>query len=299
MNQFLKLGGRQLQLSTPVVMGIINVTPDSFSDGSLLGKGFSGKKSSGTVFQVDVDKVLRQAIQMQKDGALIVDIGGESTRPGAEPVGVQEELDRVIPAVERIVSSLNLFVSVDTSTPQVIHAAGRAGAVMVNDVRALRREGALEAAVSNNMSVCLMHMRGEPRTMQQHIQYTDVVEEVFSFLQLRVNEVVAAGMDRGCIVVDPGFGFAKTLEHNFELLASLDRMLALKLPVMIGVSRKSMIGQSTGKSVDQRLAGSIAATALALDRGTSIVRTHDVAATVDAIGVHCLLKKAAVRTKEL
>ncbi|MEX2132299.1 MAG: dihydropteroate synthase [Pseudohongiellaceae bacterium] len=275
-------------------MGILNVTPDSFSDGSLLALNPSTKN-----FQVDVDKALRQVIRMQQEGALIVDIGGESTRPGAEPVSLQEELDRVIPVVERITANLDILVSVDTSTPQVIRAAGNAGAALVNDVRALRREGALEAVLENNLSACLMHMRGEPGTMQQHIQYTDVVEEVFSFLQQRVKELISAGMDRMRIVVDPGFGFAKSLEHNFELLDRLDRLLALELPILIGVSRKSMIGQSTGRPVNQRLAGSIAVTALALERGAGIVRTHDVAATMDAIRVHCQLKKAAAGKERL
>lgn len=280
----INMRGRQLRLSAPVVMGILNVTPDSFSDGGNLAS------ASSPVFRIDLDKCLRRAEQMRTEGAVFIDIGGESTRPGARPVSVQEELDRVVPVIERIAANVELLISVDTSTPLVMTAAAEAGAVMVNDVRALQREGAIAAAGASGMAVCLMHMRGEPDTMQQNIEYTDVVEEVTEYLGARAAAARAGGIDRGRLILDPGFGFGKTVAHNYQLLAGLPRLAELGYPLLVGISRKSMIGTVTGRPVDQRLAGSIAATALALDRGAMIVRTHDVAATLDAIGVHCRLR---------
>ena len=281
----MKLGGRQIDLSTPVVMGILNVTPDSFSDGSLL-----ADQSAGSGFRVSVDKALHLARTMVVEGAAIIDVGGESTRPGAHPVGLQEELDRVIPVIERITAELDVAVSVDTSSPQVMRAAARAGASMINDIRALQREGALETVAESGLAACLMHMQGEPGTMQQLCDYDDVVADVLAFLAQRVAAAIGAGIPRDRLLVDPGFGFGKTLTQNYELLSSLERFGDLGLPVLVGISRKSMIGKVVDRPVDQRLAGSIAAATMALERGAVILRSHDVAATVDAIRVHCALK---------
>ena len=273
----------RLDLSRPACMGIINLTPDSFYDGASLGAENAGG------FSVDLDKALRRAEIMLAEGARLLDVGGESTRPGAGRVSPQEEMDRVLPVVEALVERLDVIVSVDTSTPQVMLAAAAAGAGMINDVRALRRSGAVEAAAGTQMAVCLMHMRGEPGTMQEQPEYADVVAEVADFLRERAATAVAAGVDPESIVVDPGFGFGKTSAHNFTLLRELRRFAEIGYPLMAGVSRKSMIGAATGRLPEQRLTGSIAATALALHGGALIVRSHDVAATMDAIGVHSSL----------
>jgi dihydropteroate synthase len=267
-------------------MGILNVTPDSFSDGARFAA--AGPRAD---FRIDTQRVLAAARTMVEEGAAIIDVGGESTRPGAEPVSLQEELERVIPVVEAISSELDVAISVDTSSPAVMRAAAAAGAVMVNDIRALQRDGALAAVLSTGMGVCLMHMQGEPQTMQQQCHYGDVVQDVLAFLRQRVDLVTRAGVSRDRLLVDPGFGFGKTLEHNYRLLAGLARLDELGLPVLVGISRKSMIGQVVERPVNDRLAGSIAAATLALERGASILRSHDVAATRDAIRVHCALQK--------
>jgi len=282
----LRCGTRTLDLSYPNVMGILNVTPDSFSDG--------GRFNS-------LDTGLQQAEQMLKDGAHIIDVGGESTRPGAEPVSVQEELDRVIPIVEKIASNLDVAISVDTSTPQVIEAAAKAGAHMLNDVRALQREGALEAAAETDLPVCLMHMQGQPESMQNNPNYQQVADDVYVFLAQRIQKCSQAGIDVGRLLVDPGFGFGKTLEHNLKLLAKLDNLKTLGVPVLVGMSRKSMIGAilqdvdsqgvSLDRPVDQRIDGSVAAAVIAASKGAHIVRVHDVKQTADAMKVVAAVKQ--------
>lgn len=281
----LRCGTRTLDLSYPNVMGILNVTPDSFSDG--------GRFNS-------LDTGLQQAEQMLKDGAHIIDVGGESTRPGAKPVTVQEELDRVIPIVEKISSSLDVAISVDTSTPQVIEAAANAGAHMLNDVRALQREGAIEAVAATDLPVCLMHMQGQPDSMQKNPNYQQVADDVYLFLEQRIQKCSQAGIDVSRLLVDPGFGFGKTLEHNLKLLAKLENLKTLGVPVLVGMSRKSMIGailndvQSDGvpvdRPVDERVDGSVAAAVIAASKGAHILRVHDVKQTADAMRVVAAVK---------
>jgi dihydropteroate synthase len=280
MPTILTAGDRQIDLSTPVCMGILNVTPDSFSDGALLAQ------SSSTEFRVDVDKALSRAHAMVASGAQIIDVGGESTRPGARAVSIAEESDRVLPVITALRANLDVCISIDTSSPDVMKAAIAAGAGMVNDVRALTTSGATDVVAASDVAVCLMHMQGQPRTMQQTYAYRDVVEDVLEFLQQRLAACRDAGIARQRLVVDPGFGFGKSLAHNYTLLKSLRRFSVLEQPVLVGLSRKSMIGGVIDRPVDERLAGSIAATTLALLGGASIVRTHDVAATMDAIRVH-------------
>lgn len=251
-------------------MGILNITPDSFSDG--------GRFTAPAV-------ALVHARQMAADGAAIIDIGGESTRPGAESVTEQEEIDRVVPVIEALHSAVDVPISVDTSKPGVMRAAVAAGAVMINDVRALQAEGALDAAAQLQQAVCLMHMQGQPATMQEAPQYDDVVAEVTQFLSLRVAECLQAGLGKDLIVVDPGFGFGKTPADNIELLANLRQLLDIGSPLMIGVSRKSTLGAITGREVSGLLPASIAAAVIAVERGAHIVRAHDVAETVDALRV--------------
>lgn len=277
---------RRLDLSSPLCMGILNVTPDSFSDGGGLGRAAAG------AFRADRDRALRRAESMVAAGAAIVDVGGESTRPGAAPVGEQEELDRTIPVVQAIRGRLDACVSVDTGSPAVMREAIAAGAGMINDVRALRAPGAAAAVRDHPVAVCLAHMRGEPRTMQEDCRYGDVVEEVRRFLAERVAACEAAGIGRDRLVVDPGFGFGKTAAQNYRLLARLDALRALGLPVLAGLSRKSMIGEAVGRPPRERAAGSTAAATLALRGGAAIIRSHDVADTVDAIGVYCAFRGA-------
>ena len=277
----IKVGDRIIDLSVPRVMGILNVTPDSFSDG---GQFHSGSESG--VFRIALDKTLNHAQAMLDGGASIIDIGGESTRPGAQEISEQEEADRVLPVVEAIASRLDVAVSVDTSTPSVMSAAIALGAGLINDVRALGRAGALEILAHEQAAICLMHMRGQPETMQKEAVYADVVEEVLDFLRARINACLNAGIDRERLIVDPGFGFGKTAAHNYQLLRELNRFQALGLPILIGISRKSMLGAATGRAVDQRLAAGIAAAMVALSQGATIIRTHDVAQTVDAINIH-------------
>lgn len=267
---------KPLDLSSPVVMGILNVTPDSFSDGGRF---------------LNPQLAIEQALAMQDAGAAIIDVGGESTRPGAAPVTVQQELQRVIPVIETLAGQLRVPLSIDTSKPEVMRAAVTAGAGMINDVNALQAQGAMQAARDCAVPVCLMHMQGEPRTMQAAPHYDDVVTDVRAFLERRITACQESGIDPGQIVVDPGFGFGKTLEHNLELLRSLPALADLGKPVLVGMSRKSMIGALTGREEDQRLPGSLAAAVMAVERGASIIRVHDVAETVDAVKfAHSVIK---------
>lgn len=268
MSAILQCGKHQLDLSRPHIMGILNITPDSFSDG--------GQYNT-------LDAALHRAGNMLEAGASLLDVGGESTRPGAQAVSPQQELDRVAPLVEALVKNFDCIVSVDSSTPQVMTESAALGAGLLNDVRALQREGALEAAAQTGLPVCLMHMRGEPQTMQDAPHYDDVAAEVAAFLQQRVDACVVAGISRERIVLDPGFGFAKTLQHNLELFSRLPELHALNLPLLVGVSRKSMIGSVLDKPVGQRLYGSLALAVMALERGGKIIRVHDVAQTMDAL----------------
>ena len=273
----LACGERRLALSAPVVMGVLNVTPDSFSDGG---------RHQG------VAAALAHARRMVEEGAGIIDVGGESTRPGAAAVPVEEELQRVVPVVEVLRQELDVIISVDTSQPAVIRAVTAAGAHLINDVRGLRLPGALEAAAASSAAVCLMHMQGEPGTMQQSPYYTDVGAEVRAWLQARLEACRALGMAEDRLLVDPGFGFGKNLDHNLRLLAELPAATPSGVPVLVGLSRKSTVGAVTGRPVDQRLAGSVAAAALAVRAGAHIVRAHDVAATVDAVKLAAAVRAA-------
>lgn len=255
-------------------MGVINVTPDSFSDGA---KFLDGDR-------IDLGRVQATAEAMIADGAAILDIGGESTRPGAEPVPLEAELARVIPVMDRL-ANLDTIVSIDTSKTEVAAAALETGAVMINDVHALSAPGMLSLAADTDAAVCVMHMRGQPRTMQQDPRYADVVAEVADFLQSRVHACREAGIAESRIVVDPGFGFGKKLAHNVQLLKQLNEIAALGYPVLAGLSRKRMLGEITGRPVDRRLAGGVAAAVLASMNGARIIRTHDVAATADALAL--------------
>lgn len=267
----LKCADRTLDLTRPHIMGVLNVTPDSFSDG-------------GHFMSPDI--ALRHAENLVAQGADIIDVGGESTRPGALPVPVSEELDRVMPILERLRDRVDAIISIDTSKPEVMTAAQHAGAHMINDVMALRRPGALDAATHGTTAVCLMHMCGEPRTMQQTPIYENVVTEVHEFLESRMRACVASGIEMDRICLDPGFGFGKTLEHNLQLLRSLGTFLDMERPLVVGLSRKSMIGKILGgTAVSQRLYGSISLAGLAVWLGASIVRCHDVAETRDAVAV--------------
>lgn len=258
-----------LDLTSPVTMGIVNVTPDSFSDGGRY---------------LTAERAIQHGEELAADGAAIIDVGGESTRPGAESVEEQEEFERVMPVI-RGLAAKGVLVSVDTSKPAVMQAAAEAGAVMINDVRALRSEGAVQIAVDSGLAVCLMHMQGQPREMQAAPRYSNVVEEVYAFLSDRIEACLAAGMDLARIVIDPGFGFGKTLEHNLTLMRRLDRFRDLGRPILVGVSRKSMIGAIVGREVNERLWGSIALGMMAIERGAHILRVHDVAPTTDAMKV--------------
>lgn len=264
-----------LDLSVPRVMGVLNITPDSFSDGGeLLRDG-----------RPDLDRVRRTAEAMVAAGAAVLDVGGESTRPGAAPVSEARELDRVVPVIEAIANCTDALVSVDTSTPAVMVEAARAGAGLLNDVRALHRPGALEAAAGLGLPVCLMHMQGEPGTMQDAPRYADVVVEVATFLHTRVEACVAVGIPRDRILLDPGFGFGKTLEHNLELLRRLDELAGLGHPLLVGLSRKSLIAKLTGRDLGERLPGSLALALLAAQGGARLLRVHDVAETVDVLRI--------------
>jgi dihydropteroate synthase len=266
----LRCGSTLLDVTLPKVMGVLNVTPDSFSDGGRYLR-----------FGHAVD----HAQAMIEAGAAIIDVGGESTRPGAETVSVEEQLRRVIPVVEHLARFGRAVIAVDTSSPEVMLAAAAAGATLINDVRGLQRPGALAAAAGSGCAVCVMHMQGEPLTMQHRPQYTDVVAEVKQYLQGRVVACEAAGISRDRIVIDPGFGFGKTVAHNLALVRQLPDFVALRLPVLMGMSRKSTIAAITGRPGENYLAGSVALAVAAVLRGAHIIRAHDVAETVDALRI--------------
>lgn len=265
----LQCAGRSLDLAQPHIMGILNLTPDSFSDGGRY---------------LRWQDALTHAQAMQQDGATIIDLGAESTRPGAHAVSSQEEMDRLLPVLEQLSARLDIVFSIDTSTAEVISASAQLGAGLINDVRALTRPNALQAAAATGLPVCLMHMQGQPNTMQEQPKYDDVVLQVLDFLQARMQACQQAGISAEKIVIDPGFGFGKTLNHNLQLLAQLQRFQQLACPVLVGVSRKSMLGAVlNGAAIDQRLYAGLAAAVLAVERGASIIRTHDVKPTYDAL----------------
>lgn len=267
----LDCNGRALTLDRVRVVGVLNVTPDSFSDGGLY---------------VDLDAAVAHGLRMAEEGADVLEVGGESTRPGAVDVPLEDELQRVLPVIEQLAAATTLPIAIDTSRPQVMRAAVAAGAGFINDIYALRREGALEAVAELGVPVCLMHMLGEPRSMQEDPQYDDVVGQVHRFLTDRLFACELAGIERRKVLVDPGFGFGKTLEHNLELLRELKRFVKLAGGVYAGLSRKSMIGEITGRTVPaERMAGSLAAAVMVANNGARLLRVHDVAATVDAIAV--------------
>ncbi|AQT07585.1 dihydropteroate synthase [Pseudomonas protegens] len=273
----LPCGNRVLDLARAHVMGILNVTPDSFSDG-------------GRFSQLDL--ALQHAEAMVAAGATLIDVGGESTRPGARAVSPLEELERVAPVVERIHRELDVIISVDTSTPAVMRETARLGAGLINDVRSLRREGALDAAAATGLPVCLMHMLGEPGDMQDNPHYQDVTREVAEFLVECMAQCASVGIGPERIVLDPGFGFAKTLQHNLSLFKHMDALHALGRPLLVGVSRKSMIGQALNRPVGERLHGSLALAALAVAKGAKIIRVHDVAETVDVVRMIAAVESA-------
>lgn len=273
----LHCGSRTLDLSTPVVMGVLNVTPDSFSDGGQF---------------LDRHNAVDRAAAMLGEGAAIIDVGGESTRPGAAAVSVDEELQRVVPIVEAICARHDVLVSVDTSKPEVIRAAVAAGAGMINDIRALTEPGALQAAAATGAAVCLMHMQGQPATMQLAPHYDDVVMEVGTFLAERINVCMDAGIARDRLAIDPGIGFGKTLAHNLTLLAQLPKLRALDAPLLIGVSRKGLIGTVLGRPTGERLYGGLALVTASILSGAHIIRAHDVAPTCDAVRMATALRQA-------
>jgi dihydropteroate synthase len=276
----LQCAGRVLNLEAAVVMGVLNVTPDSFSDGGL---------------HLAADAAVARAERMAEEGAAILDIGGESTRPGAQGIDSEQEIRRVLPVVERVAQRLPLLVSIDTSNPELMRRAAAAGAHLINDVRALRAPGALEAAAATNLGVCLMHMRGEPADMQRDPQYRQVVNEVMGYLGERIRACAAAGIDAARVCIDPGFGFGKTTAHNLELLRHLQDFSLLRRPLCVGLSRKSLVAALTGRALAERLAGSVALATVAVLNGARIVRAHDVAASVDAVRVaNAMLEKPTV-----
>ena len=273
----LPFGSRVLDLAYTHVMGILNVTPDSFSDGGHFAA---------------LDSALRHAESMVLAGATLIDVGGESTRPGARIVCAQEELERVAPIVELIHRELDVVISVDTSTPIVIAESARLGAGLINDVRSLRREGALQAAAATGLPVCLMHMQGEPGDMQDNPRYRDLIGEVKTFLDERMQACEGAGIPPERIIFDPGFGFAKTLQHNLSLFKHMEALHALGRPLLVGVSRKSMVGQTLSRPVSERLYGSLALAAMAMTKGARILRVHDVAETVDVVRMIAAVESA-------
>jgi dihydropteroate synthase len=266
----LRCAGRSIDLSTPRVMGVLNVTPDSFSDGGRF---------------VDLAAAVAHGERLAQEGAALIDVGGESTRPGAAPVSAAEQLARVVPVIERLVARTDAVISVDTSSAEVMRAAVAAGAGLINDVRALRAPGALAAAAASECAVCLVHMQGEPATMQRAPHYADVVAEVRAFLSARVAACAAAGIGAGRVLIDPGFGFGKTVEHNLTLLRRLAELTRADAALLVGLSRKGLLGTLTGRPVSERSAGSVALAVLAAQRGARIIRAHDVAATLDALKV--------------
>lgn len=273
----MNFAGRALDMSSCHVMGILNVTPDSFSDG--------GRFNT-------VEIALARAREMVADGAAFIDVGGESTRPGATPVPVEEELERVCPVVEAIAREMDVVVSVDTSSPQVMAEVVRLGAGMINDVRALQRDGAPEVVAATGVPVCVMHIQGEPDTMQDDPRYRNVRREVSSFLTERMRVIEKAGVRSDNIILDPGFGFGKSPQHNLQLLASLEQLQLLGHPILVGMSRKSMLGHITGRDVSERLPASLAAATISAMKGASIIRVHDVRETVDAVKVVTAMEEA-------
>jgi dihydropteroate synthase len=273
-----------LALTTPQIMGVLNVTPDSFSDGGQL---FADSK-------VHVDRLLHRVEGMVAAGASILDIGGESTRPGAVPVSSQEELDRVIGAIDLIVAHVDVVLSVDTSNPEVMSAAANAGGGLLNDVRAFRRDGALQTAAATGLPVSLMHMSEEPDRMQSHTEYVDVVDDVSRFLEGRIGACIEAGINREQLVIDPGFGFGKTVSQNYEMLRRLAEFASFELPILVGLSRKSMIGAVTGRPANERVVPSAVLAVIAAQNGASIVRVHDVAETADALAVWAAMNGASL-----
>ncbi len=272
----MQFGNHFTGLSQPQVMGILNVTPDSFSDG--------GKHA-------DVKQALEHALRMIDEGARFIDIGGESTRPGAPEVSLQEELDRTIPVIEAVAKNAQCVISIDTSKAEVMREAVKAGAGLINDVRALQEPGALIAASETGVPVCLMHMQGQPRTMQNHPTYQDVVEDVTQFLLERAEVCEKAGIAKEHILFDPGYGFGKSLEHNYALVKHLPKLMDLGYPVLVGMSRKSMIGNLLNRKVDERLAGSISLATIVAQMGAQIIRVHDVKETADAVNIVNMLNK--------
>lgn len=262
--------GKTLDLSTPKIMGILNVTPDSFSDGGRFNQ---------------LEQALQQAQSMLDEGADFIDVGGESTRPGAAEVSVQQELDRVVPVIEAINSRFDTLISIDTSKAVVMTEAVQAGAVLINDVRALQEDGALEAAAATDASICLMHMQGQPRTMQHRPHYDDLIDDISDFLRQRIRACDSAGISQEQILLDPGFGFGKALQHNYQLLNKLEHFHRLGCPLLVGMSRKSMLGKLLNNDVQERLAGSLACATIAALKGAQIIRVHDVGPTVDALKV--------------
>jgi dihydropteroate synthase len=273
----LRLGERTLTLERSRVMGILNITPDSFSDGGRF---------------LAADAALRQAENMVEQGADIIDVGGESTRPGAEELPVQQELDRILPVIESLAERIDVAVSVDTSKPEVMQAAVTAGAVLINDVFALQREGALQAAAGLDAAICLMHMQGTPATMQDRPHYEELPREIIDFLDDRVSACNQAGIDTERLIVDPGFGFGKNDQHNLKILANLGEFSTLRLPLLVGLSRKRTLGKLAGKDKDQLVAAGVAAAVIAVSSGANIVRTHDVGPTADALKVLDAVRQA-------
>ena len=279
----IRLGSHILDLSSPIVMGVLNVTPDSFSDG--------GNLFFDDGISIDHDAVIRQVEIMQKAGAMIIDVGGESTRPGAEGVSEREEIDRVVPIIETISGRSDIAISIDTNKPTVMRAAVEAGASMINDVYALRQEGAMEVASNLDVAICLMHMQGEPCMMQDKPNYQDIPGDIIEFMSRRLEACRSNGISLDRIVIDPGFGFGKTHQHNLQLLAKLEQFQKFEVPILIGLSRKSTLGYLSGKDVDNRLSSGISAAVIAVQRGANIVRTHDVESTVDALKiVHAVMQ---------
>ena len=274
----MKFKDKYLDLNRPHVMGILNVTPDSFSDGGRYAK---------------IEDALAHARKMLAEGASIIDVGGESTRPGAEQVSEQDELDRVIPVIERINAELDTIISIDTSKPVVMSHAISAGAAMINDVSALQMNDALSMAASLEVPVCVMHMQGEPQTMQQSPTYQNVVDEVAEFLLARCDACIGAGISSDQIMIDPGFGFGKTVQQNIEIMQKLDSFVSGKYPVLLGISRKSTIGAILDRPIEERLAGSLALTALAVNAGVKIIRAHDIKASMDTINITFAIKNRA------
>ena len=266
----LTTANRHLELSQPHIMGILNLTPDSFSDGGRF---------------INTDSALRHALQMVREGATFIDVGGESTRPGASAVAEQVELDRVIPLIERLRQELDCWISIDTSKAVVMREAVAAGADLINDIRALREPNALQVAADSGAAICLMHMQGQPRTMQQAPDYSDVTREVADFLRERLDACAAVGIAPERVCLDPGFGFGKGVQHNYELLGKLAQLNELGLPLLVGMSRKSMLGALLDRDVEHRLPAGLAAHLFALQQGAKILRVHDVQAMADAVAI--------------